>query len=84
MHIGRPEIFLFRYNTYIFNIQQLTSGQESAGSRLPQEDSGGGAWSWDKHKRQVQQQCLLSAAELFLYRNFYLYCTNKYVSVQTC
>lgn len=42
MHIGRSEIFLFRCNTYIFNIWQLTSGQESAGSKLPQADRRGG------------------------------------------
>lgn len=42
MHIGRLEIFLFRYNTYIFNIQQLTSGQQSTGSKPPQADGGRG------------------------------------------
>lgn len=40
MHTGRLEMFLFRYNTYTFNIQQLTSGQESAGSKLSQADRG--------------------------------------------
>lgn len=35
-------MLLYRYNTYILNTQQLTSGQESAGSKLPQVDMGGG------------------------------------------